>query len=49
LRKKAVLFKKRTKKFLDFRAVGCGMANAHGPAIKVFLVLFVHKKNRFLP
>jgi hypothetical protein len=28
--------------------MGCGAGTAHIPAFKVFLVLFVHKKNGFL-
>jgi hypothetical protein len=39
----------QTKKLLRLGAMGCGAANPHGPAFKVFLVLFVHKKNCFLP
>jgi hypothetical protein len=40
-------WKKRAQKLLPHG--GDGAATAHGPAFKVFLLLFVHKKKCFLP
>jgi hypothetical protein len=41
-------FEKKNQKTFGPGGMGYGQANAHGPAIKVFLLLFVHKKKRFL-
>jgi hypothetical protein len=40
--------KKEPKNFWSFWGMGFDGINAHGPALKVFLLLFVHKKKRFL-
>jgi hypothetical protein len=44
----AALLKKRSKKLLVLWGMGVVGTTAPGPAFKVFLLLFVHKKKRLL-